>query len=215
MTDRWSPTPIALQGAATPVQVAGGLASTCAITSGSEVQCWGANDHGNLGDGTTTSRAVPAKVTGVSGATVVATGWFHTCAIAGGALSCWGDNFYGQLGIGSTTDQHTATTVTLPATPIEVGAGEHHTCALLSDESVWCWGANDVGQLGITGIDYALTPSHVPGVTASSLAVGADHTCVVTTAGDTKCWGNNTVGQLGDGAAIVDTSARPAMFGCP
>jgi alpha-tubulin suppressor-like RCC1 family protein len=55
----------------TPVQVSGltgvselgaGLWHTCALTEAGEVFCWGHNDHGQLGDGTTTDRARPVKL---------------------------------------------------------------------------------------------------------------------------------------------------------
>jgi len=213
-TTRPTPVQLTLSGSSSAAQVSAGFIFTCAITTGGEVQCWGDNKYGNLGDGTTTARLVPTKVPALSGATNIATGWFNSCAIAGGVLSCWGNNAFGQLGIGSYTEQHTPQPVTLPNTPIAVATGEHHTCALLSNNQVWCWGNNDLGQLGKPGIAGSTTPTQVPGVLATSLTVGADHTCVVTTGGDTKCWGENSLGELGDGGAIVDTSARAAMFSC-
>ncbi len=40
---------------------------TCVLTTASAMQCWGSNGSGQLGDGSTTSRATPAYVTGLSG----------------------------------------------------------------------------------------------------------------------------------------------------
>ena len=63
--------------------------------------CWGRNEEGQLGDGTTTNRLSAVAVVGVSDATAVSSGTFHTCARrSGGTLSCWGQNGYGQLGDG-------------------------------------------------------------------------------------------------------------------
>src|SRR5213082_2505733 len=43
---------------------AAGLNHSCAVAAGASasVYCWGANDHGELGDGTTVPRLVPTRV---------------------------------------------------------------------------------------------------------------------------------------------------------
>jgi alpha-tubulin suppressor-like RCC1 family protein len=63
---------------------------------------WGVNLGGQLGDGTTTSRAVP-EATGLSGVTQVAVGSSATGAavLASGSLLTWGSNGYGELGTGT------------------------------------------------------------------------------------------------------------------
>jgi alpha-tubulin suppressor-like RCC1 family protein len=81
--------------------VAAGVWHTCALKGG-QVYCWGRNNYGQLGDGTTTQRTTPTLVAngamGNSGVTAVAAGFYHTCAIKSGALYCWGRNAEGQLG---------------------------------------------------------------------------------------------------------------------
>jgi alpha-tubulin suppressor-like RCC1 family protein len=68
----------------------------------------GANWSGQLGDGTSTDRTSPVSVNGISGATQIAGGSDHTCAIvSGGSVKCWGGNGNGQLGDGTTTDRST------------------------------------------------------------------------------------------------------------
>jgi alpha-tubulin suppressor-like RCC1 family protein len=72
---------------------------TCARLTGGALKCWGLNDQGQLGDGTTTQRTTPVTVSGVSsGSPSLAMGYAHTCArITGGGLKCWGSNSNGQL----------------------------------------------------------------------------------------------------------------------
>lgn len=62
----------------------------CARLATGAVHCWGRNEHGQLGDGTTTDRKAPAKVLGVEKATRIAAGLDTACAIAEGRLFCWG-----------------------------------------------------------------------------------------------------------------------------
>lgn len=76
------------------------------------MSCWGHNESGQLGDGTTTERLSPAPVTASQSFTEVSAGGKHSCgAIVTGETYCWGSNEYGQLGDGSTTDRPVPTPV--------------------------------------------------------------------------------------------------------
>jgi alpha-tubulin suppressor-like RCC1 family protein len=91
--------PIQIATPAPIARVAAGGAHTCATLRDGTITCWGANDTGQVGDGTTADRARPVIVAGAAG--VVAAGGAHSCAATdGGEVTCWGADTSGQLGDG-------------------------------------------------------------------------------------------------------------------
>lgn len=91
------------------VAITAGLAHTCATLDDARVVCWGDNDAGQLGDGTTDDRTTP--VTAV-GAVTASAGAHHTCGFGAGRVPlCWGSNADGQLGDGTKTDRLAPTPV--------------------------------------------------------------------------------------------------------
>ncbi len=183
-----------------------GSAHVCGLTylTGA-VHCWGHNDHGQLGDGSTTDSPVPVEVAGLSsGILAIAAGGNHTCAVTtAGALECWGENLNGQLGDGSTTDSPVPVAVPdLSSGVARVAAGGAHTCAVTTAGSVQCWGNNGSGQLGHGPGGDSAVPVPVPTLTSGVAALSSQGlgTCALTTAGRVQCWGANGYGQLGDGS---------------
>jgi alpha-tubulin suppressor-like RCC1 family protein len=185
--------------------IAAGDDHACALTAAGAVQCWGNNDYGQLGDGTTDSRNTPVGVQGLEGgATGIAAGAAHTCAsTASGEVLCWGNNGQGQLGNGSDTPSSAAPTEVAGLTEGFTGlAGKgDHTCVLTVSGGIQCWGQNKFGQLGDGTLEAQFSPvaAGLDGP-VKILAVGWNHTCGVLTDGILKCWGWNFYGQLGEGS---------------
>jgi len=108
-----SSTPVTVAGITNAIAVTAGGSYTCAILSDGTVQGWGANNYGELGNGTTTSSSVPVSVADITNAMAIATGYDNTCVLLrGGSVQCWGYNQNGQLGDGTTTNRTTPVTVT-------------------------------------------------------------------------------------------------------
>ena len=111
----------------------------------------GSNDHGQLGDGSTTNRSSFVQVvsTGVQG---VAAGYFHSLIVMrdGSALST-GRNNHGQLGepssIADQGDRSRFTQVVSDGVRAVAAAG-YQSFILKADSSLWAAGANAYGQLG-------------------------------------------------------------------
>ena len=77
---------------------------SCARENDGTLWCWGLNNFGQLGDGTTTERHLPVQTLALgTGITSFSGRYSHACAVTGGIAMCWGDNRNGQLGDGTTS----------------------------------------------------------------------------------------------------------------
>ena len=205
------------------LQVAQGPTHACAIGADHQTYCWGSNTYGQLGDGTTTDRAVPTPIDSEI-FLEIAVGPTHSCGVAAmsGTLHCWGSDANGQLGVGGSSELCSGVPcrtrpawVQLPTYAVAVDAGGTSgagaTCAITNDGRVFCWGTRAHGILGdgaaVAGDDVAEPQPIASGHRFMDIAVGGAHACAVTNGRRLYCWGANASGQRGtnDGSADVST----------
>ncbi|MBK7585378.1 MAG: hypothetical protein IPI67_34955 [Myxococcales bacterium] len=219
-----SPEPKAVPGLPVLDTVVVGSTHSCAYTSPDtdpvQLFCWGQNDYGQLGDGSTNDQMNPVKVTLPGGAKAVrvgpGTGYTAAIVSVGGVLEawCWGRNDKGQCG--QPTAQGTVPFATkIPGLPQleRVYPGHQHVCGRTVGEKIpWCWGANDNGQIGINTSSASELPVQVLGAqTIDTMYIGARHSCLITqSASEGVCWGANDFGQFGGQPSLDQPLPGPA-----
>lgn len=177
------------------VAVATGTRHTCAIVADGSVRCWGANEAGQLGDGTVNDSDLPVIVKDVAKATSLALAEAYTCVtVTDGSVRCWGAHMGFRLG----TEPVSLTPVALPmiSGARALGVASHGTCVLTAAGQVECWGRSLLGPpvlpLRISKTVMALAPSSVY---SDGCALLADRSVA--------CWADNGTARAGDGGAIV------------
>jgi alpha-tubulin suppressor-like RCC1 family protein len=199
---------MALAAAASAVTLCACASGAWASSTGAQAWSWGANSKGQLGTGSATDSDLPAAVPGITTATAVSAGGYHSLALlAGGVVEAWGDNSVGQLGDGTTTGSRAPVSVPLTATATAVSAGSDHSLALLTGGTVDAWGYNLFGQVGDGSTTNSDAPTAVAGVGGSgtlsgvtAIAAGSYHSLALGAGGTVDAWGYNPDGELGNGS---------------
>jgi alpha-tubulin suppressor-like RCC1 family protein len=145
------PTPVVQTTGLTNIKaIAAGWSFAVALSADGTVWTWGLNNHGQLGDGTTTNRNRPVQVHGLSNVIQVSAGDNHIAVLkSDGTVWAWGWNAtYGQIGDGTAIDRHTPVQVRGLSNIVQVRARDYQNLAVKADGTLWEWGGNAVGQAG-------------------------------------------------------------------
>ena len=193
------PTP--LLGNITWRTISAGDWHACGLALNGDAYCWGYNEDGRCGIGSTKSPLTkPTKVAGGFKWKQISAGYFYSCGVReDGAAFCFGKNNYGRLGDGQVVGN--------TSSPVQVGkdkdwvemlAGGDHTCGRKKDRTVWCFGSNNEGQLARPPekLLFSTKPIKVPG-TYKFLTSNSKYACGIKPSGEGMCWGSNVWGQLG------------------
>jgi len=185
-----------------------GMGHACVVRAGGAAYCWGLNNYGQLGDGTTASRTSPVLVSGDIAFASVAPGAYHTCSLTPtGEAYCWGLNNLGQLGDSTTSYRNAPVQVIGGRAFSSIGAGLDHSCAVqASTADAYCWGRSNYGQRGDGTTQTVTFPTLTFGSSLlgfDRVSAGGQHTCAIARDGAAICWGRNHQGQVGDGTTTT------------
>jgi alpha-tubulin suppressor-like RCC1 family protein len=100
------PVPVSAHGVANVVGLAVGDGNTCVLLDGGAVQCFGGNQYGEVGDGTTEVRVRPRAVPGMTDVVQIAGYENVMCARKrDGSVWCWGRGDFGGVGDGAPNER--------------------------------------------------------------------------------------------------------------
>ncbi len=212
------PLPAGVDSNFTYTQAVAGGYHVLAVGSDGIVYSWGANDRGQLGDGTTTGHFKPLPVKGADGqpfkAVQVSAGAYDSAAIdPQGRVYTWGSEC--NSGGSYSLSRSTPTLVQDPSgsneglQAVQVAVKWSFIMALDKNGTVYAWGYNDYGQLGNGTSDSSYTnqptPVQYPGKTgqplqAKQISAGSWSALAIDTTDTVWAWGWNDRGQLGNGS---------------
>lgn len=187
-----------------------GREHSCALLTNGTVACWGQNNNGQLGDGSSDAFSSTVRtVSTLTSATDLAVGDYHTCAVQGGKVFCWGKNGTRQLGQPTGDSFNTPQEVPALSGITAVNAGSGFTCALTNANTIKCWGDNSKGQTASGEGTASATLSTLSLTNVTALSTGSQHGCAVAQNNQSWCWGDNTDGQLGNGVTSEQPNPTP------
>ncbi|MEI6785566.1 MAG: YDG domain-containing protein, partial [Verrucomicrobiota bacterium] len=178
------------------VAVAAGYAHSLFVKADGTLWAMGANEYGQLGNGSPSATNRPVSVT--SNVVAVAAGNTHSLFVkADGTLWAMGNNGNGQLGNGSTSA--TNLPVSVASNVVAVAAGNYHSLFMKADGTLWAMGNNGNGQLGNGSNSDTNRPVSVAS-NVVAVAAGNSHSLLVKADGTLWAMGYNVDGELGNGS---------------
>jgi alpha-tubulin suppressor-like RCC1 family protein len=197
-THRCQPSPVQVS---LPAASALGLGDqhTCAVATGGDVYCWGANDMGQFGNNLVGDAGTPTLIAQRAGSMALVGGQTRTCSLQNNGVTCSGLNQYGDVGDGTMSRADTPVSVISLPTITAIGTGFNHTCGIANNGDLYCWGLNTTVEITNSGSTVP-TPIHLTGVSkVTQVAGGSGHTCALVNDKTAHCRGSNSNGQLGLG----------------
>jgi hypothetical protein len=173
--------------------------TVCGIDVQSITYCWGRNGNGQVGDGTTVDRWLPARVASPIPFVSLSGG----CALTSdGTAYCWGANAAGHVGDGTTVDRPVPTAVAGGQRFRSISTGNRTNCGITVANRLYCWG------------DGQLVPREVSlpdGKAVVAVGTAEASVCAIAASDEVFCWGENGEHELGDGTKIDRSAPVPVL----
>jgi len=203
-----STSPLATVPISARTSLALGSGFSCGVTTAHAAYCWGNNESGQGGNGTTLSSGQPTLVSLADPVAAISASESSACALTTkGEVSCWGIVPDGQA---TPTTRATPVHIVAPVELVSIAVGGGFACALDRDGLAYCWGANSFGQLGIGDTLPRSAPVAVMDkLRFTSLSAGYAHACGTIAGGTTYCWGDNTFLESGVSTRGVNKLVEP------
>ncbi len=204
-----------------PIRGVAQLADGCAIAADRSLSCWGTNDHGQVGDGSTLVRESPVLVRGAPNTVHVSVGPYSSCAVAAdGTVRCWGDTSELPILPGQPTRIHPSPVVVPLQDVVSVEVGSYDACAVTRAGGVACWGKKNGLPTFVPGFGAPSANAAAPAIPAptstsalpTTIAAGGNMTCARMADASVRCWGENDKSQLGDGTSIDRSTPTPSPY---
>ena len=207
-----------IDGLSNVLQLSMGRNFACALVAvtgdegGTEIHCWGVNNHGQAGQDSGFFIASPQLASGLSslkGVIQLDAGRTHACALQlDGRVFCWGENGRSErfLGQGNLLLRSTTPVAVAVSNAVQIAVGEKFSCAVsrsgLGDQDrVWCWGGSYHDDVLLEGLSSKASPiaglATASGARLRQLAIAGPQGCALVDTGELWCWRED--------AAIVNT----------
>jgi len=160
---------------------------------------WGANNNGQLGDGTSTDRHIPIHIK--DDVIAIESNRSNTLAITSdNTLWIWGSHSYQQPLEEGIIDRYVPSR--LLDDVVSVASSNNSVMVIRTDGSLWSAGSNLNGQLGTNEDNFSRQYFEKVMDDAVAVTMGRNHVLVIKNDGSLWAWGSNVAGQLGDGTNI-------------
>jgi len=201
--------------------IAAGTDYTLAVKPDGTAWAWGANDYGQLGDGSNVRKTSPVRIVDLTNVIAVAAGTYHSLALTNtGTVWSWGENLAGQLGNNTLTASWSPVQVLegaggpltgVVAIAVPPGGLQSYSLALKGDGTVWGWGRNYYNgtmqdRLTATQIVTLTGVTRIAAVQSYCLALKSDGAA----SGTVWAWGGAGVG---DGTTAIRPNPVSGMAG--